>query len=410
MSSSSSSGLDSETTPIVVLIDDLYYETDGDEVSCFACEGFSRHFGRNSICFDGGIFSIQTFDCYAGEYGRATCIKSVWVPSSIVTLADHCFSGCAGLSFIAFESGSQVSQISESAFSNCPSLSSICIPSSVDVIGQFCFWFCSGLAAVSIDPHSKLSQIEYGSFLDCSSLSSISLPAGLSVIGDLALAGTRLVHVSIEPGNGYFEIYEDFVVELDSTSLVLYFGSDSEVEIPSWIESLHSGCLCDRALVSRVLFESGSRIVQIPKSAFSSCSSLSSICIPSSVEVLRTVCFHFCKNLARITFERGSQLSRIEARAFYCCSSLSSISIPSSVEVLCPFCFEFCSNLWQVRFESGSKLSRFDPLVFALCSSLSSMCIPSAIQGILRCYEGILHVISDEGDGFADLRDDDSGR
>jgi hypothetical protein len=46
-----------------------------------------------------------------------------------------------------------------------------------------------------------------------------------------------------------------------------------------------------------------------------------------------------------VRFESGCKLSGIEKFAFSSCSSLSSICIPSSVQHLCEWCFTGCKAL-----------------------------------------------------------------
>jgi hypothetical protein len=65
--------------------------------------------------------------------------------------------------------------------------------------------------------------------------------------------------------------------------------------------------------------------------AFTNCRRLSSICIPSSVVELGESCFTSCQSLSKVTFESGSRLSEIGDQAFAGCWSLSSICIPSSL-------------------------------------------------------------------------------
>jgi hypothetical protein len=71
--------------------------------------------------------------------------------------------------------------------------------------------------------------------------------------------------------------------------------------------------------------------LSIRDSAFSDCSSLSSICIPSSVNALCQQCFYQCHSLSRVTFETGSRLARVHDSAFLRCPSLSSIPQTSAL-------------------------------------------------------------------------------
>jgi hypothetical protein len=88
---------------------------------------------------------------------------------------------------------------------------------------------------------------------------------------------------------------------------------------------------------------------RIDLEAFSSCSSLQSICIPATVETIGQNCFSNCTSLSSITFESDSRLNRIEMNAFRGCSSLQSIFIPASVQSLPVRCFRDCRVYsWQI--------------------------------------------------------------
>jgi hypothetical protein len=54
------------------------------------------------------------------------------------------------------ESGSQLSLLDESAFSNCPSLTSIFIPSSVGTLPRLCFSGCAALSSLACEVDRQL--------------------------------------------------------------------------------------------------------------------------------------------------------------------------------------------------------------------------------------------------------------
>jgi hypothetical protein len=67
-------------------------------------------------------------------------LSSICLPSCVQVLGEGCFSQCATLSMVKFETNSKLSSIGKFVFQSCPSLSSICIPSSVRLVGEehFC--------------------------------------------------------------------------------------------------------------------------------------------------------------------------------------------------------------------------------------------------------------------------------
>ncbi|MCH5172120.1 MAG: leucine-rich repeat domain-containing protein, partial [Erysipelotrichales bacterium] len=181
-------------------------------------------------------------------------------------------------------------------------------------------------------------------------------------------------------------------------------------------------------------FESGSKLETIGSSAFSSCSSLTSIVIPSSVTSIGNYAFSGCTKLKTVTFESGSKLEAIGIYVFNDCGSLqyneygncyylgnnenpylalvkakdkditevtisnntkfimsnafeiykslTSIIIPSSVTSIGSLAFCDCTNLQTVTFESGSKLETIGSYAFSGCNSLTSIVIPSSVTSI----------------------------
>jgi hypothetical protein len=182
----------------------------------------------------------------------------------------------------------------------------------------------------------------------------------------------NLRDISVADGNGHFKVISDFLVDFDGISIRQFFENHSEVTIPKDIEILGEGCFAGFEAISRVIFESHSKLSRIERCAFLACSSLLAISIPSSVEALCRCCFCGCNALSMVTFESGSRLSRIEDDAFQDCRSLACICIPASVTELSKCCFENCESLSSVTFEPGSMLSyALDYFVNLISSDIS---------------------------------------
>ena len=84
----------------------------------------------------------------------------------------------------------------------------------------------------------------------------------------------------------------------------------------------------------------------VPDSAFSNCSSLSSINIPEGVTSIGIHAFYDCRSLSSINIPDG--VKSIGDFAFNGCSSLSSITIPSTVTSIGDFAFSSCYSLVEV--------------------------------------------------------------
>jgi hypothetical protein len=261
------------------------------------------------------------------------------------------------------------------------SLRSISIPSSVETIGTHCF-AGTRLSNLTFEPGSRLSALGDFAFQDCSTLQSICLPASLRQLTGLAVARSWIKAVIIDPGNRYFRLAGEYLVDIGETCLVRYWGHQEEVVIGKDIEAIAAGCFEGRHSLSLVQFEHGCRISSFGEYAFCSCTSLQSICIPSSVQIIPEFCFNNCGHLSTLTFEPGCRISSFGKFAFSECSSLESISIPSSVETILQSCFKRCDSLSEVTFESGSQLSVLGDFAFQDCPLLQSIRLPSLTETI----------------------------
>ena len=135
-------------------------------------------------------------------------------------------------------------------------------------------------------------------------------------------------------------------------------------------------------------------VTRIAMSAFSGCTSLTSIEIPNSVTSIskganyETIAgsFENCTSLISVTFEEDSQLTIIEDRAFYGCTSLINIEIPNSVTSIGGFilggAFSGCTSLTSVTFEENSRLTALGMSMFCGCTSLTSIEIPNTVTSI----------------------------
>ena len=115
----------------------------------------------------------------------------------------------------------------------------------------------------------------------------------------------------------------------------------------------------------------GDCVVEIQATAFSSCSSLSSVTIPNSVTMIGGSTFSGCESLVSIVLPK--HLEAIEGYTFSSCSSLTSITIPNSVSTIENSICSFCSSLSSVVI--GSGVTSIGDSAFIFCGSLASVTV-----------------------------------
>ena len=90
----------------------------------------------------------------------------------------------------------------------------------------------------------------------------------------------------------------------------------------------------------------GDGVTTIGGSAFSGCSSLTSLTIPNSVTDIGSSAFSGCSSLTSVTI--GNSVTTIGSGAFFSCSSLTSVTIGNSVTEIGYYAFSGCSSLTSV--------------------------------------------------------------
>ena len=222
-------------------------------------------------------------------FSGCSSLTSINIPNSVTSIGWSAFSGCSSLTSINIPNS--VTSIGEKAFSDCSSLTSINIPSSVTSIVSHAFYHCSSLTSVNIP--SSVTSIEYRAFLGCSSLTSINIPNSVTSIGECAFYGcSSLTSINIPSS----------VTSIGSTtfsgcSVLTAFTVDANN--PNYCAD---GCMLFNKEKTELVFAVGnqktynipSSVTSIGESAFSYCSSLTSINIPNSVTSIGVGAFYNC--------------------------------------------------------------------------------------------------------------------
>ena len=266
------------------------------------------------------------------------------IPNSVTNIGNSAFEWCPSLTAITIPDS--VTSIGDFAFSFCHSLASVIIPNSVTSIGCFAFSSCTKLTSITI-PNSVIS-IGKGAFDDCTKLTSITIPTSVTNI-DLCvfLNCPSLTSIIVDENN---KVYDS----RDNCNAIIHTETDT----------LIAGC--QNTIIPQSVINIGTR-------AFGKCSTLTTISIPDSVKNIAMFAFYECKSLSEINIPYS--VTSIGYSAFEGCSSLTSISIsdvPVEDEELYNQADNFFDNL---GIGENLSLKINSSSVFARCSSLTSVLI-----------------------------------
>lgn len=130
-----------------------------------------------SVILDTGVTNI-------GDSAFLNChsLTNIAIPDSVTNIGDSAFMDCRGLTNIVIPDS--VTRIGENAFEWCDSLTSIVIPEGITSIKDFTFSFCSNLTTITIP--DSVTSIGTGAFYYCDNLTSVMIPDSVISIEEYA--------------------------------------------------------------------------------------------------------------------------------------------------------------------------------------------------------------------------------
>ena len=276
-------------------------------------------------------FSGDSYDAVENEYS-----SSVTIPET-VNYNDNTYS---------------VTRIGSSAFKDCSSLTSVEIPNSVTTIWDEAFWGCSSLTSVEI-PNS-VTTIGSSTFKDCYSLTSVEIPNSVTFIGNYAFEDcSSLTSIAVAEDNPRYDSRNNCNAIIETQTNTLIVGC-SNTTIPNSVTS-------------------------IGFSAFSWCSSLTSVVIPNSVTSIGDWAFYNCSSLTSV--EIGNSVTSISPYAFSGTAWYN--NQPDGVVYLDTYLLGYKGTMpsnTSIKIKEGTLLIADN--AFRECYSLTSVEIPNSVTSI----------------------------
>lgn len=301
-------------------------------------------------------------------------LKKLTIPDSVKIIGRQAFSACSELKTI--ELPAETEQMGAGVFDACTALESVTLPKGITEIPEATFYECEGLKTVVIPEGVEVISSE--SFYGCKSLSEVEFPKSLTSIGDYAFQGcTSLKTVTLTENVQNLGSYIFF----DCKSLS---GIETDDNNPMF-ES-RDGVLFTKDGVTLVRYPEAKKdesyvipegCTQLANGSFVDAVYLKSIDLGSAA-VYGIDVFFRCTGLESISIPEGA--SSISSNMFSYCSSMKNISLPSTLKYIEDYAFYTCAGLKEVTVPEGTE--KIGAYSFFNCIELKSLKLPDSVSEI----------------------------
>lgn len=258
---------------------------------------------------------LKTIGGYAFYNSGLTAIT---IPKTVTTLTGGTFSQCSDLKTVTFEADSQLTELNDSTFENCPTLTAFTVPKSVVKIDQFVFRNDSKLT-LAFEAGTQLTSIGTQAFFNTQNLGSLTFPKTLQTIGNAAFQAAFVTkgnaQISFEAGAQ--------LTTIDTAAFAYNSGLVGTVTLPEGLTTMGQMAFLSTGLTG-VSFPS--TLTAIPDQAFTY-AQLKAVHIPGTVQTIGYEAFSV-EPIKTLTIDEGVQTIGEEAFSFI---HANTVTIPSTV-------------------------------------------------------------------------------
>lgn len=271
-----------------------------------------------------------------------TALKSIVIPEGVTSIGNHAFFGCSALESVVLPAS--LTSIGRYAFFGCKALKSLVLPENVVSIGTYAFYQCSALTSVTFG--SKIRTIYNGAFNNCTNLKTVQI-SDLAAWCNIEFGSENGNPLALDGAKLYVgdQVITELVIPEGVTAIdnFAFYGTNiRSVTIPDSVASIgyaaFSGSAIERLVLNAAL---------IDDSAFSNCTSLTSVTFKDGVHYINDSAFENCTALSSVTF--GNGLLYVGDEAFRH-TAVKNITLPASLRSIESTAFYSCESLTDVVF------------------------------------------------------------
>ncbi len=285
-------------------------------------------------------------------------LVSVAISDAVTALGQSVFSNASALERVTFGASVRLTEIPDSAFAYCTSLTEIELPSATERIENYAFNGCNGLRSVTVN--EALQEIGYGAFGGCYALreifnySTLPMEIGSDTYGGIARYAL-VIHTSPDEADRVEYITAGGIRFAHYGSNWVAIGCDETVSSLDFSALTYNGAAITSYSIAPYAFQAnynlrtvnfGDGLTEIGESAFENCGNLRTVRFGDGPGAIGAYAFAWCYNLESVALP--SALETIGTNAFICCYALTSVTLPASLTSIGDYAFGDCRSLVEV--------------------------------------------------------------
>ncbi len=295
--------------------------------------------------------------------------------------------------------GAPVTEIADSAFSECYFMETLTLPDSIDTIGRQAFSACTALE--SIDMPAEIKSIGAGAFDGCSAIKEIIMPSGITELPEAAFYEcTSLEKVVLQEGvevlgpESFFgcTALTEPVLPQSLTSIADYAfqgcESLSTIELPVNTVNLGTYIFFECTSLTDIKVAEGNEMFQDIDGVLLTADGDILVRYPEAREDTSYKIPDGCTQIANGSFVDAVHLTSIDLNqatvygmdVFFRCTGLKEISFPEGTADLGPYMMGYCSSLEKVSLPS--TLKTIGDYTFYTCAALEEVTVPEGTESI----------------------------
>lgn len=194
-----------------------------------------------------------------------TALKNIAMPSTVVGIYNSVFEDCTSLSNVTLKEG--CTTLGHHVFKGCP-FTSFTFPSTLNSIGEYAFEN-TNLKTVDLS-NTQIKNLPNGSFLNCPQLSDVKLPIGFTYIGNHAFKSSPIASITFPPT----------LEKIDTWAF--QYAHFKNVVIPTSCSAIGEGAFSENGNLTTVVVNG--RECNLASKAFAKCTKLTDVYITSNNE------------------------------------------------------------------------------------------------------------------------------